>query len=68
MIDEEMVERLTDIYTRLLDRYGDPHWWLGETPYETRTVFLHTEVGSAFAEMLEHCGVFTRTSARRRYS
>jgi len=27
-------ELLAEIYRRLLDRYGDPHWWPAETPYE----------------------------------
>ncbi len=26
--------RLIEIYDRLLSRYGDPHWWPAETPYE----------------------------------
>jgi len=27
-------EFLMDIFVRLRDRYGDPRWWPGETPYE----------------------------------
>jgi len=27
-------ELLMEIYKRLFNRYGDPHWWPGETPYE----------------------------------
>jgi len=30
----ETTDRLIEIYFRLLDRYGDPHWWPGESPYE----------------------------------
>ena len=30
----EVTLELMDIHDRLLGRYGDPHWWPGETPYE----------------------------------
>jgi len=34
---------LLDIYDRLFDRYGDPHWWPGESPYEVITGAILTQ-------------------------
>lgn len=31
---DKTAQRLTDIFDRLLARYGDPHWWPAQTPYE----------------------------------
>jgi endonuclease-3 related protein len=32
-----------NIYTRLLSRYGDPHWWPGDTPFEIITGAVLTQ-------------------------
>jgi len=34
---------LMEIYDLLLDRYGDPHWWPAESPYEVITGAILTQ-------------------------
>jgi len=36
-------EPLVEIYRRLFGRYGDPHWWPGETPYEVMAGAILTQ-------------------------
>ena len=36
-------ELLMEIHKRLLGRYGDPHWWPGETPYEVMAGAILTQ-------------------------
>lgn len=38
-----MTKRLSDMYTRLLDRYGDPCWWPAGSVYEVMTGAVLTQ-------------------------
>jgi endonuclease III related protein len=34
MVDQAIGERLSEVYQRLLERYGPQHWWPAESPFE----------------------------------
>ena len=38
-----MTEPLSDMYTRLLDHYGDPRWWPAGSVYEVMTGAVLTQ-------------------------
>ena len=41
-----MTERLNILYSRLLDRYGDPRWWPAGSVYEVMIGAVLTVVGT----------------------
>ena len=41
--ETHLTERLNAMYTRLLDHYGDPHWWPAGSTYEVMTGAVLTQ-------------------------